>query len=194
MPEWSEESRLDAAFASWEPGPGPDAPAKEREMFVSATRRVQGIETAESAPAAPALTPPEPPRAVETVEATDDLQQAVAAAVDFALFDQEDEDQFSAPAPAVADEAEPVAAISAPAPTPAEAPAAEAAVHAEPAVADASIGAAVWTQDLAESSQAVEAPTEVADPPVRRESWRREDDDVLAGGGRFSIRLPTFRR
>jgi hypothetical protein len=32
-PDWAEESVLDAAFANWVPGPPPDAPAAEREVF-----------------------------------------------------------------------------------------------------------------------------------------------------------------
>jgi hypothetical protein len=35
-PEWSDESRLDAAFADWTPGPPSDAPAAERALFASA--------------------------------------------------------------------------------------------------------------------------------------------------------------
>lgn len=31
-PEWADESRLDAAFASWTPGPPSDAPAAEQDM------------------------------------------------------------------------------------------------------------------------------------------------------------------
>jgi hypothetical protein len=32
-PDWAEESVLDAAFANWVPGPPPDAPAAERDVF-----------------------------------------------------------------------------------------------------------------------------------------------------------------
>ena len=31
-PEWADEARLDEVFATWTPGPPPDAPASEREM------------------------------------------------------------------------------------------------------------------------------------------------------------------
>lgn len=40
VPEWSDDDRLDAAFGSWEPGPGPEASATEKAMFVSAARQV----------------------------------------------------------------------------------------------------------------------------------------------------------
>lgn len=55
VPEWSEDDRLDRAFASWSPGPGPDASSTEREMFVSATRQVE----------MPPLEPEEAPAAVD---------------------------------------------------------------------------------------------------------------------------------
>lgn len=32
-PEWADESRLDAAFATWRPGPDRNAPAAERKLF-----------------------------------------------------------------------------------------------------------------------------------------------------------------
>lgn len=48
VPEWSDDDHLDRAFASWEPGPGPEASATEREMFVSAARSVDP--TADVAP------------------------------------------------------------------------------------------------------------------------------------------------
>lgn len=36
-PEWADDSRLDEAFANWNPGPGPDAHATERELFVGSS-------------------------------------------------------------------------------------------------------------------------------------------------------------
>lgn len=41
VPEWSDDEHLERAFASWRPGPGPDAPAAERKMFVSSTRQAR---------------------------------------------------------------------------------------------------------------------------------------------------------
>jgi hypothetical protein len=34
-PDWADESALDAAFANWTPGPPPDAPAAERDVFAT---------------------------------------------------------------------------------------------------------------------------------------------------------------
>jgi hypothetical protein len=36
VPEWADDNHLDAAFAGWTPGPGADAPARERKLFANA--------------------------------------------------------------------------------------------------------------------------------------------------------------
>lgn len=55
-PAWADESRLDAAFATWRPGPDRNAPAAERKLFGEAAL----------APVAPRdEEPPRPPRPLD---------------------------------------------------------------------------------------------------------------------------------
>ena len=165
-PAWADESRLDEAFANWNPGPGPDAPAAERDLFRDAPSRPLDEDLAAalsealadapvpSAAAAPA--PPAPEAAAPTPAPVPRPAQSAAWLADVVRPDER-------PArPEV--EADPIPVESAPEPTPAIAAAAP-----------------------------EEAP--VPSIPLPTRAWQRSDDDVLAGGpsrGSGSSRRPSF--
>ncbi len=54
-PDWADESRLDEVFASWVPGPPPDAPSAEREMASWSHPDSSGEPDAELRPASQAV-------------------------------------------------------------------------------------------------------------------------------------------
>jgi hypothetical protein len=103
-PEWSDESRLDAAFADWTPGPPSDAPARERAMFDTSTA-------------------PVPSEGSGPLALDDDLAAALSQALaeapplDNDLFDQDTAPEV-APSAAVT----PLASVAAPAPAAPDAP------------------------------------------------------------------------
>ena len=91
-PEWADESRLDAAFASWRPGPDRNAPAAERKLFAGADQP--------AATATDTLAPlPTPDEAVRRP-----LDRDMATALSEALATQpaavDPRPEFIAPAPA----------------------------------------------------------------------------------------------
>lgn len=129
-PAWDDDARLDEAFQHWTPGPGPDAPAHEREMVGGAadTYRVDAVAdpdkdlaealsaalAAETRPPAqaqqpashvppPAPTPPVaamPPVAPQPTMATPHHQPAPPPAPTMPAMPKEQ--AFAAPAPAMA--------------------------------------------------------------------------------------------
>ncbi|MDQ1402164.1 MAG: hypothetical protein QOG03_480 [Actinomycetota bacterium] len=173
-PEWADESRLDAAFADWTPGPPSDAPAAERALFASPAPKAET--ELHGGPGPLAL--------------DDDLAAALSEAlaeapplVDNELFDQDIDAapsvdfeveavvrQVIDPEPA----GEPVAEVAEPTLTPAESHALL--VSAAPEVADDHT-----------------ATTDDSVPSTARLSWNRSDDDLLPRGARrrglsFSLR------
>jgi hypothetical protein len=136
VPEWSDDDHLERAFASWSPGPGPEASATEREMFVSATRSVQ-----------PDDTPPDRASFADLPYADDDSRTAATA-----------------PPPALDESAQ----------------------------LDPPPHAPVWSEEVAAPAEADPPPPAIEERP--HTSWRREDEDVLPGRMRVSLRLPSFRR
>lgn len=61
LPDWADESVLDAAFADWVPGPPADAPSAERSMLTELAGAAAAESAAAAAPAEPAVVPdPEP--------------------------------------------------------------------------------------------------------------------------------------
>lgn len=153
-PEWADDSRLDEAFANWNPGPGPDAPAAERDLFVNTPSRPLDEDLAAAlsqaladAPAPAPSAPPAPPVA-PAPEAPSALRPSQSAAW---LADVVRPDERPARVRPVDVEPEPlIEASPEPAPTLA---------LAEPAV------------------EAAPAPS----IPLPSRAWQRTDDDVLAG-------------
>lgn len=150
-PEWADDSRLDEAFANWNPGPGPDAPAAERDLFVNTPSRPLDEDLAAAlsealadAPVPAPIAPPEAP----APEAPSALRPSQTAAW---LADVVRPDERPARVRPADAEPEPmIEASSEPAP---------ALAVAEPVV------------------DAAPAPS----MPLPSRAWQRSDDDVLAG-------------
>lgn len=119
VPAWADESRLDAVFADWQPGPAPGAPAVERDLM-----------SFEPPPASSPLPPLD-----------DDLAAALSAALVDATTVAPTRLPASPPAVVVAPAPSPAASAPAPAPPPAAGPA----VAVEPRVAPTPEWAAGWT-------------------------------------------------
>lgn len=153
-PEWADDSRLDEAFANWNPGPGPDAPAAERDLFVNTPSRPLDEDLAAAlsealadAPVPAPIAPPAPPVAPAN-EAPSALRPSQSAAW---LADVVRPDERPARVRPADVEPEPMVEAS-PEPAPAQA--------VDEPVADA---------------------TPAPSMPLPSRAWQRSDDDVLAG-------------
>lgn len=170
-PTWADEARLDEAFANWNPGPGPDAPAAERDLFV-ATPAIGRLD--------------------------DDLAAALSEALADAPTTAVDPAPSSAVPPISSpDERDaPVATTPVPARPPASPNAAWLADVIRPDIRPATpiVDPAAAPEIEAPEIEApvAEAPPSPAVPmPIR--SWQRDDDDVLVrhssrGGSRLTRR------
>lgn len=180
-PEWADESRLDAAFADWTPGPQSDAPAAERALFSPA---VEPLEHEASGPLA----------------LDDDLAAALSEALaeapplaDNDLFDQDDHAEPPAPAPAAVSVFVPEPApVIAPVPVDEGTPAEPEPV---PTITQAE-GHALLVDSGTPASAAASHDEEALEAPTGpRPTWNRSDDDLLPRrAGRKGLSLSFLRR
>lgn len=153
-PAWADDSRLDEAFANWNPGPGPDAPAAERELFVNTPSRPLDEDLAAALSEALADAPVPAPQAAPTAAPPATPEPPAPAAV-----------RPSQSAAWLADVVRPDERPPRVRPPEAEAEV----IEPEPETA------------IANAEEAVEeAP--VPSVPLPSRAWQRSDDDVLAGG------------
>lgn len=195
LPDWADDDELDRAFAGWQPGPPPEAPAAERNVLADALSEALLMPDVDQRP----LPAPVPVESAFAPEPVDDARTAEDEAVDLLLALQPA--QLAPPAPPAAPEIEldePAAFAPAPAADVVETTGAEPVASDEAPVELETASerdlrlrrAAAWRADAA-AEAAEQAEAEVV---VDAQLWAPEDDEILpARGRRLALRVPRLR-